>query len=74
MEEMVHEIWTVGINRLNKESLTASEWWSSALGVLPYVSKASPQEDCYVTKSMQGGNVTVVHIEGLYMFVVVCNL
>jgi len=36
--------------------------------------KTSPQEDYYVTKSMQGENVTVVHIEGLYMFVVFCNL
>jgi len=74
MEEMVHEMWRIGANRLNMESLTASEWWSSALGVVPYVSKTSPQEDYYVTKSMQGGNVTVVHVEGLYMFVVFCNL
>lgn len=32
------------------------------------------QEDYYVIKSMQGGNVTVVHVEGLYVFVVFCNL
>ena len=74
MEETDHETWTMGTNKMNKESLTASEWWSSALGVVPYVSKTSPQKDYYVTKSMQGGNVTVVHIEGLYMFVVFCNL
>jgi len=74
VEETVHEMWAIGTNRLNKESLTASEWWSSALGVMPYVSKNSPQEGYYVTKRMQGGNVIVVHIEGLYMFVVFCNL
>lgn len=74
MEETVHEMWTIGTNRLNTESLTASEWWSSALGVVPNVSKTSPQEDYYVIKSMQGGNVTVVHVEGLYVFVVFCNL
>jgi len=34
MEETVHEMWTIGTNRMNKESLTASEWWSSALGVV----------------------------------------
>jgi len=45
IEEAVDEVWTMGTNRLNKESLTASEWWSSALGVMPYVSKTSPQED-----------------------------
>ena len=39
MEETVHEMWTIGANRLDKESLTASEWWSSTLGVVPYVSK-----------------------------------
>jgi len=27
MEETVHEMWTIGTSRLNKESLTASEWW-----------------------------------------------
>ena len=74
MEETVHEMWRIGTNRLNTESLTASEWWSSALGVVPNVSKTSPQEDYYVIKSMQGGNVTVVHVEGLYVFVVFCNL
>ena len=73
MKETVHEMWTIGTNRLNKEWLKDSEWWSSALGLVPYVSKTSPQEDYYVTKSMHGGNVAVVHIEGLYLFVVFCD-
>jgi hypothetical protein len=75
MKETVHEIWTIGTNRFKKVSLMAGEWWSSALGVVPYVSRTSLQEDYLLCdQSMQGGNVTLVHIECFYVFVLFRNL
>lgn len=59
MKETVHEMWTIGTDRLNKESLTASQWSPSAMGAAPYVSKTSPQGDHYVTKRKERRNVTV---------------